>query len=76
MGVINMTRTTLSKLERYKEMKAGPRWWTNPNGHPLPTLPDQEHLEGHWLSEIRRSSPHLTDRAEQLVTLVVRERQG
>lgn len=66
-----MTSTTLKKLERLHDMvigeETGSSWWTNPNDHPRPTLPGQNHLEGRYLADIRRSAPHLEDRVTQLV---------
>lgn len=54
----------------------GGNWMVNPNGHPKPTLPDQQYLEGPYLEQIRRSSPDLLGEAEDLIAQAKSERWG
>jgi hypothetical protein len=75
-----MTSTILQKLTRLKSMVEaetnGESWWTNPNGHPQPTLPDQNYLEGKYLIQIEASCPNLMEKACDLVSFAGKERRG
>ena len=73
--------TTLHKLIRFKEMADGEAlgkssWWTNPKGHPRPTLPEQSYLEGPYLSIVERSCPDQIKIARELVEFAGKERKG
>ena len=75
-----MTKTTIKKLQRLRDMveanNKGGNWWVNPNRHPLPTLPDQSYLEEDYIAAVEASSPHLAEKARELITCAGRERRG
>jgi hypothetical protein len=74
------SKTTMQKLQRLRDMKEaevkGGTWWVNPKGHPEPTLPAQEYLEGEYLQRIADSTPCLVEKARELVSFAGRERRG
>ena len=67
-------RTTVYKLRRYTEMVEAKRnyrsWEVNPNNHPLPTLPDQEYLEGEYLRAVSASSPEIAAEVSELIAWI------
>lgn len=42
-------------------------WWVNPNGHPLPTLPDSGYLWNEYLVQLSKSEPGLVAEAIYLL---------
>ena len=74
------SRTTINRLRRTVKMirakRAGESWWTNPNNHPLPTLPDQVYLRGEYLVELARSSPHLVKEVLVLLKYIGENEEG
>lgn len=71
-------KTIIQKLKRSHEMVEanilGGDWWVNPNRHPLPTLPNQDYLEGKYLEQIRKSNPELVETVTDLVARAKTER--
>ena len=71
-------KTIINKLRRYLEMvnaeKSGKSWYVNPNGHPKPVLPNQEYLEGDYLSHTIESNPQIESEITSLVNRVGKER--
>ncbi len=55
---------------------AGESWWTNPNDHPLPTLPDQTYLWGEYLVQLARSNSHLVNEAIWLLGYIGEDNEG
>lgn len=74
------SKTTLQKLQRLQELREadlkGQTWWTNPNGHPDPTLPPQDYLESEYMQRMAKSNPSLVERAKELVSFAGKERRG
>ncbi len=71
------TRTTINSLRSYQTINENNKWdgaWWNPTGHPEPTLPPQEYLEGEYLKHTVASNPSLREEVEELVSYAGRER--
>ena len=73
-------KTTINLLRRTAEMimaeRRGESWWVNPNGHPLPMLPDRVYLEGGYLVQLAKSAPHLVTEASRLLKYIGEDKEG
>lgn len=74
------SKTTIQKLQRLHDIRQaqveGGTWWVNPKGHPEPTLPPKEYLEGDYLIRVADSNPSVLEKARELVSFAGRERKG
>ena len=74
------SRTTIDRLRRTVEMihakREGGYWLINPNYHPLPTLPDQAYLQGEYLVQLAKSSPHLMSEAVWILRYINENDEG